>query len=86
VLHISMLHIVPIWWITLLATGCLEFGLGFLLGFSLITKYALAGSPEALVKGELLRAKLASIQIPLGFAGIGLGVWCLAAVFVYHTI
>ncbi len=85
VLHLNLLHIVPIWWATFLATGVLEFGLGFLLGFGLLTKYLLSKNEEAMAKGQMLRAKLANVQIPMGLIGIGLGVWCLvASLFVYH--
>ena len=85
VLHLNLLHIVPIWWATFLATGLLEFGLGFLLGFGLLTKYLLSKNETALAKGQELRAKLATVQIPMGLAGIGLGVWCLvASLLIYH--
>ena len=65
--------------------GCARTALGFLLGFALITKYALSKSPEAMAKGELLRLKLVSIQIPLGLIGIGVGLWCLIASFLFHV-
>ncbi len=85
VLHLNLLHLVPIWWLTLFATGALEFGLGFLLGFGLLSKYLLSKSPEAMVRGQQLRAKLATVQIPMGLIGIALGVWCLIASFAYHV-
>ncbi len=47
---------------------------GFLLGFGLITKYALSKNETALAKGQAIRAKLVGIQVPLGFAAIVLGV------------
>ncbi len=85
VLHLNLLHVVPIWWVTLFATGALEFGLGFLLGFGLLTKYLLSKNETALVKGQMLRAKLATVQVPMGLIGIGLGVWCLVAALMYHV-
>lgn len=78
-LNISAFHIIPLLWLTILAIGLLSFALGFLLGFALISKYALAGSAEATAKGELLRAKIATYQIPLGLAGIVVGIWGLIA-------
>jgi hypothetical protein len=47
---------------------------GFLLAFGLISKYTMAGNPTALEKGQLLRGKLASVQIPLGFLAIVMGI------------
>ena len=83
-LNLALLHHWPILWITILATGVVEFGLGFLLGYGLITKYTLSSSPEAMAKGAQLRAKLAVYQIPLGLTGIGLGLWCLIASLVIY--
>ena len=85
ILYLGLLTSFPILWLTLLATGILEFGLGFLLGFALIARYALSGSPDAVLKGEKLRGKLVGIQIPLGLVGIGVGLWCLIAGFMYHA-
>jgi hypothetical protein len=49
--------------------------LGFLLGFGLISKVMGGKSPAAAEKGEAMRAKLAMMQIPLGLAGVGLGIY-----------
>ncbi len=48
--------------------------LGLLMGFGLISKYALSKNEAALAKGEMIRARLATVQIPLGFAAIVIGV------------
>jgi hypothetical protein len=85
VLNMGWMTHAPVLWFTLLATGVLEFALGFLLGFALITRYVLTNSPDAVLKGEQLRGKLVGIQIPMGLAGIGLGLWCLIAGFMYHV-
>ena len=64
--------------------ACLaSIALGFLLGFSLISKYVLSGSADAARRGEDLRLKLAGIQGPLGLAGIVLGVWALINYFTW---
>jgi hypothetical protein len=51
--------------------------LGLLLGYGLIKKYALSKSADAARSGDMMMAKLARIQAPLGIAGIALGVWLL---------
>lgn len=73
-LNIQLLSIIPIHWIIFLAMGVTMALLGFLLGFGLIRQYTLQGNPEAAAKAEALRAKLTSIQVPLGLAGIALGI------------
>ena len=50
-----------------------ELLLGFLLGFGLITKYALSKNETAMAKGQAIRAKLAPIQGILGIVGIIVG-------------
>ncbi len=47
--------------------------LGLLMGFGLISKYMLSKNEQAMAKGEAIRSKLATFQIPLGIAGIVLG-------------
>ena len=46
---------------------------GFLLGFGLITKYALDKSPAALARGQRIRARLATYQGAFGLGAIALG-------------
>jgi hypothetical protein len=48
--------------------------LGALLGYGLIAKYALSGNAEAARGGATVHAKLATVQVPLGIAGIVLGI------------
>lgn len=73
----TLMDISVILWITILASGVLCFALGLLLGFGLITKYALSKNEAARQRGEQLRAKLAPYQVTLGWAGIGVGLWSL---------
>lgn len=54
-------------------TAIADLLVGFLLAFGLATKYALAGSPAALERGQALRGKLATAQIPLGILAIVMG-------------
>ena len=70
---------VPGWFVTGLVVSLVSIALGFLLGYKLISKYLLSKNEEAAKKGEKLREKLARIQVPLGLAGIVLGIWCLIA-------
>jgi hypothetical protein len=51
-----------------------ELVVGFLLGFGLITKYALSKNATAMEKGQQIRGKLAAFQGPLGLVAIGVGV------------
>ena len=61
-------------WVIWLVTAVTELALGFLLGYGLISKYVLGRSPQALKKGQQLRAKLAIYQGPLGVVAIGLAI------------
>lgn len=60
-----------------LLTCVLAILLGFLQSFGLIGKLVGGQSPEAIAKGEQLRARLTTVQIPLGIAGVALGVYSL---------
>jgi len=84
ILNIGWLGTLPIWWLTYLATGVIEAGLGFILGYGLIQQFALAkATPEVKAKAQAGFQKLVAIQIPLGYAGIALGAWCLVANFMF---
>lgn len=63
-----------VFWLVWLVTAVTELGLGFLLGYGLISKYVLGSSPQALEKGQQLRARLANYQGPLGVVAIGLAI------------
>ncbi len=60
-------------WVFWLCVGLADLGVGFLLGFSLISKYALSKNEQAMAKGQQLRAKLLKIQAPLGLFAIVMG-------------
>jgi len=84
VLNLGWLKVAAVWWLTYLATGVLEACLGFIFGYGLIQAYALAkASDAAKAKAEQTFKKLVSIQIPLGFASIVVGIWCVLATFMY---
>ena len=54
-----------------------ELGLGFLLGYDLLSQYVLGKNVGAQLKGEQLRAKVGAYQGPLGLAAMGLAVFFL---------
>lgn len=56
---------------TVLVSGT---GLGFMLGFGLITKYALSKNATAEAKGQAIRERLVAIQAPLGLVGVVSGI------------
>ncbi len=57
-------------WIIILVASLTELLLGFLLGFGLITQYALSKNEQAMAKGQAMRAKLAPFQGLLGILAI----------------
>lgn len=69
-----LMAVSPLWGIVYLLTVLVSIGLGALLGYGLIAKYALSKSADAARGGEMVFAKLASVQVPLGIAGIILGI------------
>jgi len=71
---LGVLSAAPVWWVLYLVTAVTELALGFLLGYGLISKYVLGSSPQALEKGQQLRARLANYQGPLGVVAIGLAI------------
>ena len=70
---LSVLSARPLFWLFWLACGVADLVVGFLLGFGLITKYALGKSPGALARGQRIRARLAGVQGTLGLFAIAMG-------------
>ena len=85
ILGLSWMATWPIYWGTALAVNILQALLGFMLGFTLISKYVLSGSAEAKAKGEQLLAKIAPKQGMIGMIGIGVGVWSIVADLLFHA-
>jgi hypothetical protein len=67
----------PITALAYLAAVLVAIALGILLGYGLIQQYVLSKNADASRSGETVRAKLSGIQVPLGIAGIGLGIWLI---------
>ena len=67
---LPLLKLAPLFWILFLVAVLTLLLLGFLLGFALITKYALSKNEAAMAKGEAIRLKLAGYQGLLGIIAI----------------
>lgn len=65
---------IGMYWIIGLAISSVEFIVGFLLAYSLISKYLLESNETAKIKGQALRAKLAKYQVPAGIILTVLGI------------
>ncbi|NDV67570.1 hypothetical protein [Dysgonomonas sp. 25] len=75
--HIDYLTAGPlflIFWVLYLAIVVVELGLGFLLGYGLISKYALSKNEAAKAKGEEMLAKVAPLKGKLGILAIIVGI------------
>lgn len=78
---LGMLGDAPLRWAFWLAVGVSDLLVGFILGFKLISKYALSKNETALAKGQAIRAKLTKFQIPIGFFAITMGILYTVWVF-----
>jgi len=70
---LGMISAFPVTWTVATAATVASMGVGFLLGFGLITKYALGKNPTALARGQQLRQKLAGYQGTFGVAAMVTG-------------
>jgi hypothetical protein len=86
VLNLDWLLYVPILWATVLLAGAIEFSLGLLLGYPLLTKHLLSRHAEAMKRGEQVQGSLAPYQTTLGYLGILLGVWTIVATFLFSVV
>jgi hypothetical protein len=75
--HLRLLDRAPVWWLSYVVAGALLAGLGFLMGYSLLSQHVLGRSPEMAKHGEAALAKLRPYQITLGYLGIAVAVWML---------
>jgi hypothetical protein len=62
------------WWLIWLICAITQLGLGFLLGYSLIAKYALGTNQQVTEKAEKLRTRLSAYQGVLGITALVLAV------------
>jgi hypothetical protein len=80
----SLLSLRPGLWVFWLTMGIADLVVGFLLGFGLITKWALGKNPSALARGQQIRQKLAKYQGAFGLLAIGTSVGYLLLIYVFH--
>lgn len=80
-----LMRFAPITALAYLASVLVAIGLGILLGYSLIQQYVLSKNADASRSGEAVRAKLTGVQVPLGIAGIALGVWLIVLYMSYRS-
>ncbi len=69
----SLLSVRPLLWVFALGSSGANLIVGFLLGFGLITKYALGKNAAAQARGQQVRAKLAAYQGVFGLFAIAMG-------------
>lgn len=63
--------------VALILLTAVQFIVGFLLSYSLLSQYLFSKSEEAKEKGQELRAKLVQYQVPAGIILIVLGIFSL---------
>jgi hypothetical protein len=74
VLNVGDLGVAPLRWIFWVCVAAGDLFCGFLLGFGLITKYALSKNEQAMAKGQRIRGKLAPFQGLIGLFAVVMGV------------
>lgn len=67
--------------VSLLVVAIVQFIVGFLLAYGLLSQYLFSKNDEAKAKGQELRAKLAKFQVPAGVVLIVLGVLSILRIF-----
>lgn len=89
ILAIGWISSALLFWLIWAVLAFTNLFVGFLLGFGLISKYALSKNEEAMEKGQRIRLKLMKFQIPLGFISIAVGVlylfWALGFFYVGYA-
>jgi hypothetical protein len=79
---ISTLSAHPLRWIFWACVAFADLAVGFMLGFALISKYALSRNQLALAKGQAIRSRLVKVQAPLGLLAVVMGVLYLVWLYV----
>ena len=84
-LHMGLLSLIPVAWVLWLLVSVVQAGLGFILGYGLISKHLLSKNENAAEKGEKLLHKLLPLQGKLGLLAIVLGIIQVVASIVYKA-
>lgn len=71
---VGKLGVTPLAWLIWLLTAAVETGLGFILGYSMIHKYALSKNAAAQEKGAKVLSRLLPMQGTLGVIAIVIGI------------
>jgi hypothetical protein len=83
VMNLALLKTHALTWVFWTLSGVADLAVGFLLGFGLITHYALSKNATAMAKGQRIRSTLMGVQAPLGLVAVAMGalyiVWIYAA-------
>ena len=74
VLNVGLFGQYPLRMVFWLLVAISDLLVGFLLGYGLITKYAMGSNEAAKQKGAAVRQKLVKVQAPLGLLAIVMGV------------
>ena len=73
-LNVNLIGVAPVVWILWLVISLVTACLGFILGYSLISKYALSKNEKTAAAGEKVLAKLLPLQGTMGIIAIVIGV------------
>ena len=76
-LHIGLMHLAPLLWLTVLAEGLLLLSLGLLLGVGVLKSFI--KQPKAAESIDVAVTRLTPYQGTLGLIAIALGIWGLIA-------
>lgn len=79
---LGLLSVAPLLWVFACASAIADLVVGFLLGFGLITKYTMSGSPGARARGQQIRERLAGYQGAFGLLAIATGTLYLVWLYV----
>ena len=80
--HISLIGSRPLLWTFWTLTGVADLVVGFLLGFGLLTKWALGKNEVTKKRGEALRMKLAAYQGVFGLLAVCMGALYIVWIYV----
>ncbi len=78
-LNVGLVSKAPLLYVFWMLMGIADFSVGLLLGFGMVSTYVLRGNAMAIERGNAIRMKLVSFQVPLG--GLAIVTSIMYAVF-----